>query len=86
MQFLGWVAIFLATSIVAPPWWSPNPFLMTVYRSLVVSHFLFGGLLWLGLITWSLASKGGLLSRFRPQFTADLGSTAIILNASRSRK
>jgi len=43
---------------------------MAAYESVVVSHLLFGGLLWFGLIAWGLAATGGLLSRPAAQMTS----------------
>lgn len=56
VRWLGWLAITLVTPLVVWPLTLSNPDLMTVYRTLVVSHPLFGGLLWFGLVTWWLAS------------------------------
>jgi hypothetical protein len=59
---LGWLAIILVTPIVGWPSSISNPLLMAIYRSFVISHLLFGGLLWFGLVAWWLARSGGLLS------------------------
>jgi hypothetical protein len=59
---VGWVAIALVTPLVGWPWSIPNPLLMTVYRTIIMSHLFLGGLIWFGLIAYSLARTGGLLS------------------------
>lgn len=59
---VGWVAIALVTPLVGWPWSIPNSLLMTVYRTIIMSHLFLGGLIWFGLIAYSLAKTGGLLS------------------------
>ena len=62
-RIVGWIAIALVTPLVLwPQPAAPSP-LATLYASFTVSHHLFGGLLWFGLIAWWLARTGGLLSR-----------------------
>ena len=51
---LGWLAIILAMLLVRPLQFA-DPALMTAYSVLGASNLLFGGLLWTGLIVWSLA-------------------------------
>jgi hypothetical protein len=63
---LAWVAMALVTPLVEWPWSISNPGLMTAYTSFTVSHLLFGGLLWFGLVAWWLARYGGLLSPSKP--------------------
>ena len=53
----------LATPLVLWPQPAAPSALATLYASFTVSHHLFGGLLWFGLIAWSLARTGGLLSQ-----------------------
>ena len=62
MRWVGWVAIALVTPLVGWPWSGPSSLVMTVYRTVIMSHLFFGGLLWFGLIAYSLARTGGLLS------------------------
>jgi len=62
-RVIAWAAVALTTPLVEWPWSISNPILMTAYRSLAISHLLFGGLLWFGLIAWWLARSGGLLSQ-----------------------
>ena len=59
---VGWVAIALVAPLVGWPWSIPNSLLMTVYRTIIMSHLFLGGLIWFGLIAYSLARTGGLLS------------------------
>ena len=61
-RVFAWAAIALVSPLVEWPWSIPNSSLMTLYTSLTVSHLLFGGLLWFGLVAWWLAKSGGLLS------------------------
>jgi hypothetical protein len=73
----GWAAVALVTPLVEWPWSISNPGLMTMYSSFVLSHLLFGGLLWFGLVAWWLARSGSLLSPsqapcgVKPRFGAD---------------
>jgi alpha-1,2-mannosyltransferase len=53
-RLLGWMAIILATVLVRPLQFS-DPVLMTAYSTVGASNLLFSGLLWIGLIAWSLA-------------------------------
>jgi hypothetical protein len=62
-RIVGWAAIALATPLVLWPQPAAPSALATLYASFTVSHHLFGGLLWFGLIAWSLARTGGLLSQ-----------------------
>jgi hypothetical protein len=57
-RLLGWVAIILATVLVRPLQFS-DPVLMTAYSTVGASNLLFSGLLWIGLIAWSLARSTG---------------------------
>ena len=59
---VGWVAIALVTPLVGWPWSFDNSLLMTVYRTMIMSHLFLGGLVWFGLIGYGLARTGGLLS------------------------
>jgi alpha-1,2-mannosyltransferase len=59
---VGWAAVALVMPLVEWPWSISNRALMHAYTSFTVSHFLFGGLLWFGLIAWWLAKSSGLLS------------------------
>lgn len=61
-RILGWTAIALVTPLVLWPQPAAPSALTTLYASFIVSHHLFGGLLWFGLIAWWLARTGGLLS------------------------
>jgi len=60
--WLGWAAIFMITPIAGNAWSLSNEILMYLYRVTVVSHYLIGGLLILGLTGWRLASTSGLLT------------------------
>jgi hypothetical protein len=60
-RVLGWTAIALVTPLVLWPQPAGDSSLAVLYASFVVSHHLFGGLLWFGLIAWCLARSGGLL-------------------------
>jgi len=62
-RWAGWIAIICVTPLNGWPTLISNPLLMDIYRSLFMSHMLLGGLIWFGLISWWLASKGGFLSR-----------------------
>jgi hypothetical protein len=62
-RIVGWAAIAMATPLVLWPQPAAPSALATLYASFAVSHHLFGGLLWFGLIAWWLARTGGLLSR-----------------------
>jgi hypothetical protein len=57
-RLLGWVAIVLATVLVRPLQFS-DPVFMTAYSTVGASNLLFSGLLWIGLIAWSLARSRG---------------------------
>jgi hypothetical protein len=52
---VGWIAIGLVTLPIVWPTSFSNPWAMSLYSSLIVSHLLLGGLLWFGLIAWALA-------------------------------
>ncbi len=56
-RWVGWVAIVLATLLVRPLQFS-DPTLVAAYSAFGVSNLLFGGLIWIGLIAWSLARTG----------------------------
>ena len=79
-RIIGWAAIALVT----PPMLSPEPSapsaMATLHTSFTVSHYLFGGLLWFGLIASWLASSGGLLSQASP---LGAGRTAPSIGRSR---
>ena len=63
-RWLGWTAV----ALIMPPlsWLEPsNPLVAKFYVSVFVSHFLFGGLLWFGLLGWRLARSGGWLTRLK---------------------
>jgi len=62
-RIVGWTAIALVTPLVLWPQPAAPSTLETLYASFTVSHHLFGGLLWFGLIAWRLAQTGGLLSQ-----------------------
>jgi len=53
----GWLAILLATPLVRPLVF-PLAGAAEAYKNFGVSHLLFGGLLWFGLLTWQLARSG----------------------------
>lgn len=61
-RIIGWAAIILVTPVVLWTQSVTHSTVMTVYASFIVSHYLFGGLLWFGLIAWWLARTGGLLA------------------------
>lgn len=65
-RVVGWTAIVLVTPLVLWPHSTAYSALMVAYASFGVSHYLFGGLLWFGLIAWWLARTGGLLSQANP--------------------
>jgi alpha-1,2-mannosyltransferase len=69
-RLVGWAAIALCTPLVLWPHSTAHSALTTAYASFAVSHYLFGGLLWFGLIAWWLARTGGLLSQASPVGTA----------------
>ena len=71
-RVVGWIAIALVTPLVFWPRSTPHSALMAIYASFVASHYLFGGLLWFGLIAWWLARTGGLLSQGTHTAQADL--------------
>ncbi|HZY18413.1 MAG TPA: glycosyltransferase family 87 protein [Ramlibacter sp.] len=56
-RVLGWVAIVLAMPLVRPLFFT-DPALAAAYRSIGVSHLLFGGLLTFGLVAAHLAASG----------------------------
>ncbi len=60
---IGWTAIMLVTPLVGWPLSLSNETLMAIYRSVFLSHLMFGGLLWFFLVAWWLANTGGLLAR-----------------------
>lgn len=53
-RMVGWTALCLTAPLVRLVQFS-NPALMAGYVDIGVSHLLFGGLLWFGLIAWSMA-------------------------------
>jgi hypothetical protein len=58
------MAIALVTPLVLwPQPASDSSLAAAFYASFAVSHHLFGGLLWFGLIAWWLVRSGGLLSQ-----------------------
>jgi alpha-1,2-mannosyltransferase len=63
---IGWAAIALVTPLVLWPQPTAHSAVMAAYVSFFVSHYLFGGLLWFGLLAWWLAQTDGLLSQARP--------------------
>jgi alpha-1,2-mannosyltransferase len=73
---LGWLAIFLVTPLVEWPLSISFPSLMTMYRSFAISHLLFGGLLWFGLVAWWLAKSSGLLAHLTHKSTTELSIRA----------
>jgi alpha-1,2-mannosyltransferase len=62
-RVVGWTAIALVTPLVLWPHPAAPSSLTTFYASFTVSHHLFGGLLWFGMIAWWLARTGGVLSQ-----------------------
>ncbi len=54
-----WVAIALVTPLVVWPSPISNPALEAIYRSVGLSHLLFGGLLWFALVARQLARTRG---------------------------
>jgi hypothetical protein len=57
MRVCGWLAILLVTPLVRPLVFGQN-WVAEFYKDIAVSHFLFGGLLWFGLLAWRLARPG----------------------------
>ena len=57
-RMLGWAAIFIVTPLVVWPHDFGNGLLGGLYRTLVLSNLLLGGLLWFGLVAWWLARSG----------------------------
>ena len=89
VQRVGWVAIALVTPLVGWPWSIPNSLLMTVYRTMIMSHLLMGGLIWFGLIAYSLARTGGLLAsagRMRSGHSRPVDRKIIIHGMNRSER
>ncbi len=66
-RWAGWAAIICVTPLNGWPTLISNPLLMDIYRSLFMSHMLWGGLIWFGLIVWWLAGKGGHLSSHKSE-------------------
>lgn len=52
-RIFGWLAILLVTPLVRPLTFS-HPWTTEIYKDIGVSHLLFGGLLWLGLLIWQM--------------------------------
>ena len=69
---VGWTALALVTPLVLWPQAITHSALAAVYASFIVSHYLFGGLLWFGLIAWCLARTGGRLVQTGPLMQAEL--------------
>jgi hypothetical protein len=57
IRVCGWLAILLVTPLVRPLVFS-QAWAVEFYKDIAVSHFLFGGLLWFGLLAWRLARPG----------------------------
>jgi alpha-1,2-mannosyltransferase len=72
---LGWLAIALVTPLVVWPLQPSNPILMRVYHSVALSHPLFGGLVWFGLIARSLA---------RTRIAVSAGRTTSLVEATQA--
>lgn len=53
MRTCGWLAILLVTPLVRPLVFDRS-WAAEFYQDVAVSHFLFGGLLWFGLLVWRL--------------------------------
>jgi alpha-1,2-mannosyltransferase len=58
-RWVGWVAIALVMPLNGWPMEIHNPFLMTIYRSVFMSHMFIGGLLWFGLLAFNLSQSNG---------------------------
>lgn len=58
-RIAGWLAIALVTPVQLDPTAVSNTLLGQIYKSLLVSHYFFGGLLWFGLMAWWLCRSGG---------------------------
>ncbi|MDB5445862.1 MAG: hypothetical protein JWQ97_1179, partial [Phenylobacterium sp.] len=58
---LGWAAIALVTPL-ARYLVFPDARSLLIYKDIAVSHLLFGGLLWFGLVAWRLAREDGLVA------------------------
>ena len=63
-RMLGWTAIWLVTPLARFIAFKA-PAALFVYKNIAVSHFLFGGLLWFGLLAWSLACEDSLIAAWR---------------------
>lgn len=61
-KIVAWAAIGLVTPLVEWPLSISQSSVTTLYTSFGVSHLLFGGLLWFGLVAWWLAKPGQLPS------------------------
>jgi hypothetical protein len=57
---LGWTAIALTTPLARPLAFASEG-LTLAYKTVAVSHLLFAGLLWFGLIAWRLSREDGLV-------------------------
>ena len=57
-RITGWAGIALITPLIGWTGAYENPLIMTGYRIFYVSHLLFGGILWFGLIAWWLHRSG----------------------------
>lgn len=60
-RLAGWTAIWLVAPLAR---FLPlnTPAALSVYKNLAVSHYLFGGLVWFGLLAWRLAREDGLVA------------------------
>ena len=68
VRWLGWLAIALVTPLVMRPIAFGALGQTSIYRLFLLSHLLYGALLWFGLTAWWLASSGGrLASRDEPR-------------------
>lgn len=63
---LAWLAVSLVTPLVIRPNSLGHLGDTTAYKMFFVSHLLFGGLLWFGVVAWWLARSGG---RFQPSLS-----------------
>lgn len=79
-RIIGWTAITLVTPVVLWTQSITHSTVMTIYASFIVSHYLFGGLLWFGLIAWWLARTGGLLTEASSVSASPEAQMAVVRN------
>jgi len=82
---LGWAAIGLVTPLIGEPWALTSPVLSAAYRTIVIPHYLFGGLIWFALIAWWLSETSEIGNLFlRLGVKAKLLKTSTLTSLDRS--